>query len=79
MRGIDGIDVAASVLASVAPRAFTPAIDRLRHDARSVVDGLRGVREPTYQTPSSPPIEPRPLRDIDPAASAEGRLLGAAA
>lgn len=66
VRSVDGIDVAASLIARVAPRALAPRIDQLRLDARTLVDGLRGVREPSYSTPSSPPIRPLTLREIDP-------------
>lgn len=66
VRRVDGIDVAASLLARLAPRALAPRIDQLRLDARSVLDDLRGVREPSFSTPSSPPIRPPALREIDP-------------
>lgn len=65
-RPVDGIDLAASVLVRVAPRSLGRGIDQLRLDARSVADGFRGVREPTFASPSRPAYEPTPLREIDP-------------
>jgi ferredoxin-NADP reductase len=65
-RRIGGIDVAASLIARVAPRLLHPAIERLRLDARSLLDDLIGVREPSFSTRAEPPARPRPLRDIDP-------------
>ncbi|AKF08200.1 ferredoxin--NADP reductase [Sandaracinus amylolyticus] len=66
LRSVDGIDVAASVLARLAPRALRPAIDQLRLDARSIADGFRGVREPTFSSHARPGFVPTPLAEIDP-------------
>ncbi|UJR79197.1 ferredoxin--NADP reductase [Sandaracinus amylolyticus] len=66
LRSVDGIDVAASVLARLAPRALRPAIDQLRLDARSIADGFRGVREPTFSSQARPGFAPTPLAEIDP-------------
>jgi ferredoxin-NADP reductase len=66
LRSVGGIEVAASLLARLSPRTLRGAIDRLRHDARSVLDGLRGVREPSWSSRARPPIAPRPLLEIDP-------------
>lgn len=52
--------------ARVAPRGLRPGIDRLRHDVRSIVDGLSGKREPAFTDPSTPRVVPVPLAAIDP-------------
>lgn len=65
-RAIARVDVAASLAFRVAPRALRPAIEQLRLDARSVFDGLSGVREPSWSSPSRPPLAPVPLHEIDP-------------
>lgn len=65
-RPVDGIDVAASVLVRVAPRSLGRGIDQLRLDARSIADGFRGVREPSFASPARPAHEPTPLAEIDP-------------
>ena len=54
-RRVGRIDVAASALSRLAPRGLRGRIDRLRLDARAVVDGFRPEREPTYAAPGTPP------------------------
>ncbi|HJL15285.1 MAG TPA: ferredoxin--NADP reductase [Sandaracinaceae bacterium LLY-WYZ-13_1] len=65
-RPVDSIDVTASAVARLSPRFMRPRIDQLRLDARSLVDGFRGPREPTYRDPETPALEPTPLAAIDP-------------
>src|SRR5690606_9586755 len=52
--------------ARLAPRALVPWIDQARHDARAIVDGMAGRREPSHTGPSSPRVAPLPLSAIDP-------------
>ncbi|MEQ9079023.1 MAG: ferredoxin--NADP reductase [Sandaracinaceae bacterium] len=75
-RRVGRIDVAASALSRLAPRGLRGRIDRLRLDARAVVDGFRPEREPTYAAPGTPPWVPTPLGEIDPLEHAlpRGRL-----
>ena len=64
-RKLRGIDVAAGLVARLAPRALRPAIDQLRLDAGAVLDDLRGQAAPIVSTPSRPPSAPVRLDQID--------------
>ena len=65
-RPVGAIEIVSSAAARLAPRALVPWIDQARHDARAIVDGLSGRREPPFVGPSSPRIVPLPLFAIDP-------------
>jgi ferredoxin-NADP reductase len=60
------IDVAASALAHLLPRAIARAVDQARLDATSLVDGLSGRRTPAFSTREAPIARPTALDAIDP-------------
>ncbi len=63
---VSALDIAASLAARVLPSALTPAIDQARRDARMVLDGLRGVKEPPVTQRGQGPRACRPLEEIRP-------------
>lgn len=65
-RPIGALDVASSALYRLAPSGLGPHIEQARHDVRALVDGLTGVREPTFIDPATPRTVPVPLASIDP-------------
>lgn len=74
-RRASALDVAASTLVHVLPRRLEPLISQARLDARSVLDGLRGVRGAPFTTHEDPAERPRALREIDPVAEVLPRPL----
>ncbi len=62
------VDLAARVLADVAPRRFTPRIDQVRLDARAVLGRLGGREAEPLVTadPNVPPLEEVALLDVLP-------------
>lgn len=70
------IDIAASALVRVLPRQLEPVVSRARLDARSLVQGLRGERTPSFSTSERPLASPVPLRAIDPIVEVLPRRLG---
>lgn len=60
------LDVAASVLARIAPRPLRATIDQARRDARALLDGARGTRVAPAKTSSSAPTAAPPLSAVDP-------------
>ena len=67
-RRVGAVDVVAGVLARVLPRGLEPAIDRARHDARAIADGLAGHRAVVVKSATIEPEPPVPLGSIDPIA-----------
>jgi ferredoxin len=74
-RPVSTLDVVASLAARVLPAALTPAIDQVRHDARMLLDGLKGQRELPFTSPGLGPRRLRPLVDIEPMAALLPRPL----
>ncbi len=65
-RKVGRLDAVAGVLVRLVPRSLRPVVEQARLDARSLVDGARGVREPSFSTPSRGLVTPVPLAEIDP-------------
>ena len=60
------LDIAASALAHVLPAPLARTVDQARLDAESIIDGLRGVRTPSFSTRELPLKPPLALDAIDP-------------
>ena len=62
-RPVSGLDLAAKAAALALPGLEEP-IDRIRHDARAIVDQTTGHREPSFRDRSTAPRPLTPLDDV---------------
>jgi ring-1,2-phenylacetyl-CoA epoxidase subunit PaaE len=65
-RRVTSVDVLASAMHRVAPAALGRVIDQARLDLNSLASEAWGEREPSFSTPSRPPVEATEIADVDP-------------
>lgn len=65
-RRVTSVDVLASAVHRVVPSALGRVVDQARLDLNTLASGLRGDREPTFSTPSRPPLRAQVIDDVDP-------------